>query len=170
MVIGEKLTSFPLVSGFLTQSPQPFSVTKNGPRQVGPDRPVDSGADSGVAGGATWSLLTLDPLLFSWVPITQSLEATPEPSRALLEEGLVHRQCHLGSKVERPGCLQSPLPRLNPDPQMEARGYPLPARVLRMCLLCSQTLQIGTFQVGTLQGAKSKASFRQVYSHPCPVA
>ena len=47
LVTGEKLTSFPLVSGFPTRSPQPISVTKNGPRQVGAARPVDQGADSG---------------------------------------------------------------------------------------------------------------------------
>lgn len=81
--------------------------------------------------------------MFSWVPITQSLEATPEPSGALPEEGRVHRQCHLGSQVERLGCLQPPLPRPDPDPKMEARGCPVPAHVLRMCLLCSQTHKLG---------------------------
>ena len=112
MVTGEKLTSFPLVSDFLTQNVQPSSVTKSGPKQVEANR--SQGTGGGAAGGATQPHLTLDPLFLSWVLVTQRLEATPEPGRALREEGLVHCQCHFGSEVERLGCLRSPLPRPHP--------------------------------------------------------
>lgn len=155
MVTGEKLTSFPLVSDFLTPNVQPSSVTKSGPKQVEANR--SQGTGGGAAGGATRPHLTLDSLFLSWVLVTQRLEATPEPGRELREEGLVHCQYHLGSEVERLGCLRSP--RLRPHP---ATLYQTMSSECTSCAHSPDTPRDPT-------GAGFDTGFRLVCAHPRPV-
>lgn len=116
MVTGEKLMSFPLVSGFLTQNAQTSSVTKTGPRQVEANRPV--GVRAPVVGKPVLppGPSSPGPLFFSWVLINQRLEATPESRRTCSEKSPVQCQCHFSRKVGMLGCPGSPLPGAFPNP------------------------------------------------------